>query len=778
MKRVLSLLLALSILCSLSVSTGFSAYAATTKTGSCGESATYVLDTANGAMTISGSGTITGGFENINSMIRTVTIRSGITEIGDMVFNGCSALTSITIPDSVISISEFAFQNCSSLTGITIPDSVTSIGDGAFNFCSSLTDIVIPSSVTEIGWWAFANCSGLTSITIPSSVTCIGAAAFGYCDCLLSITVDQGNLYYASFDGVLYNKSKTELVQCPGGKNGVFSIPDSVISINNEAFASCSKLSGVTIPAGVTDIGSFAFLDCSKFTDISLPSGLISIGDSAFNGCKSLTSITVPSSVTSIGNYAFCCCDSLNNIAIPNGLTKISEGIFYGCTNLTNATIPDSVISIGYSAFNGCTSLTSISIGNSVTSIGAYAFKGCTSLTSITIPLSVTSIVRNAFNVCDSLAMIIVDQQNSVYASQDGVLYNKSKTELIRYPEGKNGTFVIPTSVNSISDSAFYRCSSLTGITIPNSVTSIGECAFEYCSGLTSITIPGSVNSIEGFTFDGCSNLKELKVLNSSCEMIDLGLVTSTVVYGFKNSSAQQYAKQNSLSFVEIKACTDVHLNHSYKEKSRVLTKATTAKDGRLVITYICARCGVGYSKTTQTYYKVNNIKLNKTAYTYNGKVQKPSVTVKDSKGKALKNGTDYKISYPKGMKNVGKYTVKVTLKGNYSGTKSLTYNINPKGTSVSKVTAAKKGFKVTWKKQATQTTGYEVQYSTSSNFKKDNKTVTVSKNKTTSKSVSKLSAKKKYYVRVRTYKTVKINGKNVKLYSGWSKAKSVTTKK
>ena len=106
-----------------------------------------------------------------------------------------------------------------------------------------------------------------------------------------------------------------------------------------------------------------------------------------------------------------------------------------------------------------------------------------------------------------------------------------------------------------------------------------------------------------------------------------------------------------------------------------------------------------------------------------------------------------------------------------------MTYSINPKGTSVSKVTAAKKGFKVTWKKQTTQTTGYQVQYSTSSKFKSA-KTATISKNKTTSKSVSKLSAKKKYYVRVRTYKTVKVNGKNVKLYSGWSKAKSVTTKK
>ena len=220
-------------------------------------------------------------------------------------------------------------------------------------------------------------------------------------------------------------------------------------------------------------------------------------------------------------------------------------------------------------------------------------------------------------------------------------------------------------------------------------------------------------------------------------------------------------------------------LGHNYKEKSRAFTQATTSKDGKRTATYACTRtgCKTTYTKTLQTYYKASNIKLNKTAYTYNGKVQKPSVTVKDSKGKALKS-TDYRISYPKGMKNVGKYTVKVTLRGNYSGSKSMTYNINPKGTSVSKVTAAKKGFKVTWKKQATQTTGYEVQYSTASNFKKGNKTVTVSKNKTTSKSVSKLSAKKKYYVRVRTYKTVKVNGKNVKLYSGWSVAKSVTTKK
>lgn len=205
--------------------------------------------------------------------------------------------------------------------------------------------------------------------------------------------------------------------------------------------------------------------------------------------------------------------------------------------------------------------------------------------------------------------------------------------------------------------------------------------------------------------------------------------------------------------------------------------KATLSKDGRLVSPQVCKNCDDEYEKTA-VIPKIGTVKLSKTAYTYNGKVQRPGVVVKDRTGRALKGGVDYNVSYPKGTKNVGKYTVKVTFKENYSGSKSMTYSINPKGTGVSKVTAAKKGFKVAWKKQKTQTTGYQVQYSTDKNFKKNNKTVTISKNSTTSKSVGKLKAKKKYYVRVRTYKTVKFGGKSVKLYSGWSKAKSVTTKK
>ena len=207
---------------------------------------------------------------------------------------------------------------------------------------------------------------------------------------------------------------------------------------------------------------------------------------------------------------------------------------------------------------------------------------------------------------------------------------------------------------------------------------------------------------------------------------------------------------------------------HSTTTKTQ---KATASKDGK--ITSTCTRCGT----TTKTVKiaKVSKIKLSKTKYTYNGKKQTPSVTVKDSKGKELKVNTDYKVKLPSGRKNVGTYEVKITFKGSkYSGSKTLSYTINPKSTKLSKVSAKKKGFEAKWKKQSTQTKGYQIQYSTDSKFKSGNKTVTVNKNSTTKKTISKLKAKKKYYVRIRTYKTV---GKQ-KYYSDWSKSVKVTTKK
>ena len=154
--------------------------------------------------------------------------------------------------------------------------------------------------------------------------------------------------------------------------------------------------------------------------------------------------------------------------------------------------------------------------GKSVTSIGHSAFDGCRGLTSITIPNSVTSIGDWAFEHCTGLTSINVASGNNYYSDNNGVLFNKKKTELIRYPEGKSQTsYTIPNSVTSIGVGAFFDCTGLTSITIPNSVTSIGDGAFEWCTGLTSITIPNSVTSIEGWAFNVCTGLTSITIPNS-----------------------------------------------------------------------------------------------------------------------------------------------------------------------------------------------------------------------------------------------------------------------
>ncbi len=249
---------------------------------------------------------------------------------------------------------------------------------------------------------------------------------------------------------------------------------------------------------------------------------------------------------------------------------------------------------------------------------------------------------------------------------------------------------------------------------------------------------------------------------------------TIGVVYNLK-ANKTYYVNVFSLNFENPKATPKVSLKvtthkHSYKAYT---IKADTEEDGETG--EMCTTCSA--DRNIKTIPKIKSVSLSTTSYTYNGKGKTPSVTVKDRKGKKLVKNKDYTVSYPSKRTSVGKYTVTVKFKGKYTGTVKKSFTIKPKSTSISKLTPGKKKFTAKWKKQTSQTTGYQIQYSTSSKFKSA-KTVTVSKNKTTSKTISKLKAKKKYYVRIRTYKTVKVKGKSTKIYSSWSKSKSVTTKK
>ena len=244
-----------------------------------------------------------------------------------------------------------------------------------------------------------------------------------------------------------------------------------VTSIGTLAFADCSGLTSVTIPNSVTSIEYGAFSVCLGLTSVTIPNSVTSIGDGAFDHCSGLTSVTIPNSVTSIGDDAFRECSSLTSVTIGNSVTSIGGSAFSGCSGLTSVTIPNSVTSIGHDAFGGCSGLTSVTIGNSVTSIGNRAFSVCSGLTSITIPNSVTSIGHAG------LTSIVVENGNSNYDSRsncNAIIETATNTLIF----GCKNT-IIPNSVTSFGNDAFYGCLGLTSITIPNSVTRIGDGVFD-----------------------------------------------------------------------------------------------------------------------------------------------------------------------------------------------------------------------------------------------------------------------------------------------------------
>ena len=467
------------------------------------------------------------------------TIPDSVTSIGNSAFSGCVNLKNIVIPGGVTEISAFAFTSCSGLTSMVIPDGVISIGYSAFSYCYNITEITIPDSVTDIDDYVFNECIGLADVyykgtedewsDIPigtgnenlfnatihfneSDDIYLGACGDNL-KCKFNPSTGKLTIYGTgdmyNYDCVFDNQNPMHS-SSPWGlyMPGILSvtISEGVTSIGEYAFLYASTFSGltsVTIPDSVTSIGDSAFECCSKLTSITIPESVTSIGDGAFNGCSNLTSVTIPNNVTSIGNSVFNSCDSLTSVVIPNSVKTIGNYTFAGCHSLTSVTIPDSVTSIGDSAFECCSKLTSITIPDSVTSIGEWTFAYCYGLTSVTISDSVTTIGDCVFYDCVSLTSIEVDADNEYYSSDSyGVLYNKTKTELIQYPVGnKRVKYVIPDSVTIVGDAAFQSCSNLTSITISESVTSLGSGSFSWCDKLVDIKISPNLTHIGSYAF-------------------------------------------------------------------------------------------------------------------------------------------------------------------------------------------------------------------------------------------------------------------------------------
>ena len=262
--------------------------------------------------------------------------------------------------------------------------------------------------------------------------------------------------------GVKYSKDGRKLLQAPKelNLNGTYSIKEGVRIICDHAFEDCFFLTGIVIPDGVTFIGEFAFNACFFLRSVVIPDGVTFIGDYAFMGC-SLEEVAIPDSVTSIGDHAFEDCSSLTGIVIPDGVTFIGDCAFSSCSSFL----------IKY----------------------------------ISIPKSVICLNGNPFVKWDGKLECL--SPNFIY--EDDVLFNKDKSKIISFRNQAIRSYIIPSSVTSIGDSAFMGCS-LEEVAILDSVTSIGDHAFEDCFSLTGIVIPDSVTSIGTWTFCGCESLSSL----------------------------------------------------------------------------------------------------------------------------------------------------------------------------------------------------------------------------------------------------------------------------
>ena len=456
-----------------------------------------------------------------------------------------SQITEVVLEAGVTSIGAYAFCGYSNLIGLTIPESITSIGESAFYGCSNLTGVTIPEGITSIGSGAFRDCSSLNSVIIP----------------------------------------------------------EGVVSIGDSAFRGCKNLTNVTIPEGITGIGSETFYDCSGLTSVIIPEGVTDIGDYAFYNCSSLSNVTIPEGVISIGEFAFGRCSKLTSVIIPEGTTSIGNDAFYGCGGLTSVIIPEGMTSIGESAFNGCSSLTSVKLPESLTSINSYTFSYCYSLTSVTIPENVTYISGDAFKYCSKLASILVNDGNTNYDSVDGVLFNKTHTQLVIYPAGRDTDYQIPAGVTSIGYNAFGGCGNLSSVVIPDSVVEMGGRAFDMCRNLTNVVIPEKITSIGYEAFCFCSNLVSVAIPEG---MTSVGYNAFTacsklkdVYYGGSESqwNAIKFEKGN----YEVTAAT-IHYNVKHVHDLQYISaKAATCTQSGNAAYYVCATCGAAFKDQAGT---------------------------------------------------------------------------------------------------------------------------------------------------------------------------------
>lgn len=455
-----------------------------------------------------------------------VTIPDSVTTIGKMAFMGCDSLKKVVLPSGINEISDKLFFGCAKLSDVTIPEGVAVIGDYAFNG-TGIVNFKVPNSVNSIGDYAFVSCLKLETITILSNVTNFGEDVFGH--------ENENIIIY----GELNSAAMTFAAVCDENFLA-YSINDGKVCVDKFDFG--MGMNTIEIPASidgypVTTVAAEAFKDNEwGLCEVILPDGLTTIGANAFVNCDELSAVHIPASVTSIGAGAFTDCSQVviysevgsyaqtyaveNNI--PFGTT--GESFRYAVSggnatikrylgNATDVVVPDvidgyPVTAISYDAFRNCSGVISIVLPDAITEISESLLDDCINLQYIYIGKNVANLEGYYFSECLNLVEIEISPENAKYKTVDGVLYTADGASLLRCPPQKYGSVVVPASVTSIGDSAFYNCVRLTSVTLPEGLKNIGYDAFSGASALTSIVIPEGETAIPGNAFSRCTSLK------------------------------------------------------------------------------------------------------------------------------------------------------------------------------------------------------------------------------------------------------------------------------
>jgi hypothetical protein len=358
----------------------------------------------------------------------------------DATFKGNTSIAKVIMEDGITEIGANAFKECTSLTSVGMSDNITSIGNYAFDGCSALEELTLPENLTSMGYYMIRG-TDISSITIPKNVTTCG--------------------YYKSAinpDGPLSGCEKLKMVRF---EDGMKAIPANVMA----SYINTSYVETVIIPSSVTSIGDFAFYNCDNLTISELPEKLEDIGIGAFDGCTSIEEINIPKSIKSIGMGAFYNCANVKTVTFnyndEDGYTcKMGNSVFAKCISITSVRLSENITSIDSYTFDGCSALEEMTLPESLTSMGNYMIRG-TGISSITIPKNVTtcSFYPNGTGYdgplagCETLKKVeFEDGMEAIPA------YVMASTGYTSYVE----TVIIPSSVTSIEDYAFYNCNNMT----------------------------------------------------------------------------------------------------------------------------------------------------------------------------------------------------------------------------------------------------------------------------------------------------------------------------